>query len=76
MGSKDYDKEGNNRHSRNSKEHANKTSAELSKESYAFIEGTVDCIGLPQIRISVSIFLNKMRGQFSNKYYVTELPAP
>ncbi len=57
----------------NSKEHADEiANAELNKASYTFIEGNVECIGLPQIRTGVSVVLNKMGERFSNKYYVTE----
>jgi uncharacterized protein len=44
--------------------------AELNKASYTFIEGTVVCIGLPQIRTGVSIVLDKMGERFNGKYYV------
>lgn len=55
-----------------SKEHANEIAkAELTKASYTYIEGDVECIGLPQIRADVSIILSKMGERFSNKYYVT-----
>lgn len=56
-----------------SKEHADKIAdAELTKVSYTFIEGDVECIGLPQIRTGAIIFLDKMGKRFSGKYYVTE----
>ncbi|MDQ1253208.1 MAG: hypothetical protein QG646_2358 [Euryarchaeota archaeon] len=55
----------------NSKKHANEIAkAELNKASYTFIEGTVVCIGLPQIRTGVSIVLDKMGERFNGKYYV------
>lgn len=57
----------------NSKEHADEIAkAELNKASYTFIEGTVVCIGLPQIRTGVNVILNKMGARFNGKYYVKE----
>jgi phage protein D len=56
-----------------SKEQANEIAkAELTKASYTYIEGDVECIGLPQIRADTSIVLSKMGERFSNKYYVTK----
>jgi uncharacterized protein len=73
IGSKDFAKKVITDVVVNSKEHAEKiANAELSKASYTFIEGTVECIGLPQIRTGVNIILNKVGERFSNKYYVTE----
>jgi len=46
--------------------------AELDKASDTFIEGKVECIGLPQIRTGVSVILDKVGERFSGKYYVTE----
>ena len=57
----------------NSKEHADAIAkAVLTKASDTFIEGKVECIGLPQIRTGVSIKLEKMGSRFSDKYYVTD----
>lgn len=57
----------------NSKAHADAIArAELNKASDSLIEGTVECIGLPQIRTGVTIRLEKMGQRFSDKYYVKE----
>lgn len=56
----------------NSKEHADAIAkAELTRASDTFIEGEVECIGLPQIRTGVNVRLEKMGERFSDKYYVT-----
>ena len=57
----------------NSPEHANAIAqAELNRRSDTFIEGDVDCVGIPQIRPGVTIRLEKMGQKFSGKYYVKE----
>jgi uncharacterized protein len=55
----------------NSVEHANAIAkSELNRSSDTFIEGDVDCIGIPQVRSGVTIKLEKMGKKFSGKYYV------
>lgn len=44
--------------------------AELNKTSDNLIEGEVECIGIPKIRVGVCIKLEKMGKRFSGKYYV------
>jgi phage protein D len=46
--------------------------AELNKASDRFIEGDVNCIGIPQIRPGVCIKLDKMGKRFSGKYFITD----
>jgi phage protein D len=46
--------------------------AELNKASDRFIEGDVNCIGIPQIRPGVCIELDKLGKRFSGKYFITE----
>jgi phage protein D len=54
-------------------EHANAIArAELNRRSDTFIEGDVDCIGIPQIRPGVTIRLEKVGQKFGGKYYVKE----
>lgn len=51
--------------------HANSIArAVLNSASDRFIEGDVDCIGIPQIRPNACIRLEKMGKRFSGKYYV------
>jgi len=55
-----------------SKEQADKIAkAEMIKASETFITGKVRCIGLPQIKPSVFIKLDKMGKRFNGKYEVT-----
>ncbi|NTU41449.1 MAG: phage late control D family protein [Nitrospirales bacterium] len=55
----------------NSTEHANTIAAsELNRRSDGFIEGDVECIGIPQIRPGVTIKIEKVGKKFSGKYYV------
>lgn len=57
----------------NSVEHANSIAqAELNRRGDTFIEGDVDCIGIPQIRPGVTIKLEKVGQKFGGKYYVKE----
>ncbi len=57
----------------NSVEHANAIAqAELNRRSDTFIEGDVECIGIPQIRPGVTIKLEKVGQKFGGKYYVKE----
>jgi phage protein D len=52
--------------------HANAVAeAILNSASDRFIEGTVNSIGIPDIRPGVNIKLEKMGQRFSGKYYVT-----
>jgi phage protein D len=44
--------------------------AEMEKASSSLVTGTVSCIGIPQIRTGVCIYLDKMGERFSGKYYV------
>ena len=57
----------------NSTEHANAIArAELERASGTLVEGRVESIGIPQIRIGVNIRIEKVGTCFSGKYYVTE----
>ncbi len=53
--------------------HANAIAqAVLDSASASFIEGTVESIGIPEIKPGVTIKLEKMGERFSGKYYVKE----
>lgn len=55
----------------NSVEHANAMArAELNRASDTLVEGSGECVGIPQIRTGVTIRLEKMGERFSGKYYV------
>lgn len=55
----------------NSVEHANAIAlSKLNEASDTFIEGSGECIGLPQIRPGTTIFLEKMGKRFTGKYYI------
>ena len=44
--------------------------AELNRASDTLVEGSGECVGIPQIRTGVTIRLEKMGERFSGKYYV------
>ena len=57
----------------NSSDHAQKIAeAELRKSNSSLIEGTGECLGIPQMRPGVMIGLKKVGYKFSGKYFVTE----
>ena len=57
----------------NSVEHANSIAlSKLNQASDTFIEGSGECIGLPQIRPGTTIILEKMGKRFTGKYYIKE----
>ncbi len=73
MGSKDLAKKVINDVVVNSDAHAvSIAKAELAKANDTLFGGTVECIGLPQIRVGVSVVLDKVGKLFSRKYDVTE----
>ncbi len=56
----------------NSEDHAKEIAeAELRKANSTLIEGTGECLGIPQIRPGVKIGLKKVGYKFSGVYYVT-----
>ncbi|HEY9206925.1 MAG TPA: hypothetical protein VIO58_13515 [Candidatus Methanoperedens sp.] len=52
-------------------EHANAIAlSKLNQASDTFIEGSGECIGLPQLRPGTTVFLEKMGQRFTGKYYI------
>jgi len=57
---------------RSQKEAKDLAKAELKRRNKGFIEGTLECIGDPQLRPGITVNIEKVGKRFSGVYYITK----
>jgi hypothetical protein len=57
---------------RSQKEAKNLAKAELKRRNKGFIEGTLECIGDPQLRPGITVNIEKVGKRFSGVYYIAK----